>query len=528
MTLVKVKYDYYMRIRNKVEDLVGHRTRSIQKYQQAYEQEINRSAWEIGRKQELFKQIDKSQIVYIGDFHAQSQSTRAVLRVARKLAAQNVSLGLECFFVEHQKIINTYLQGHLSEREFLKKIEWKKTWGFPWEYTRPLMKWASQHKVPIIALNSTTKRNFSEQDRYTAGLINAAIKANPTRKMLVQFGDFHLASKHLPLEVRKTNRKISEVVLLQSPETLYFKLLKKHKDPSSADFVKLSANRWALMSVLPWVKWQDYLLYLETGHDKKVKVDDYDLTDHVCQAVEVLNKILNIQIKVDDLSVYSVNDEVLFNKIQKLPSLEKAYYKDILMSGQSFYCPEQQMGFVARPSLNQISKVAALYVLFKLGVYKKSIVDSRKDFLKNIWLEMLTYFLTKIINPKKKSDTFDDIRQALRLEQFSDKGKEALVLALEQKLNEVRFATFQDLSVVTKKNTGLKNKKSYMTAAQILGGIMGEKVYTAFQKKLLKLPEQKHLLFKDVHGKYFSQAYYEAVEIVDSWPSSFKSKFDKF
>lgn len=528
MTLVKVKYDYYMRIRSKVEDLVGNRTRSIQKYQQEYEQELNRSPWEVGRKQELFKQMDKSQIVYIGDFHAQAQSTRAVLRVARKLGAQNVCLGLECFFVEHQKVINTYLQGHISEREFLKKIEWKKTWGFPWEFTRPLMKWASQNKVSIIALNSGGNKKFSDHDKATALIISEALKANANRKMLVQFGDFHLATKHLPLEVKKLNRKVSDVVLLQSPENLYFKVLKKGKDPSTIDFIKLSTNRWALMSVVPWVKWQDYLLYLETGHDKKIKVDDYDLTDHVSQAVQVLNNILNITIKIDDLEVYSVNDETLFNKIQKLPVAERAYYKEMLLSGQSFYCPEQQMGFVARASLNQISRVAALFVLYKLGVYKKSLVEGKKDFLKNIWIEMLTYFLTKIINPKKKTDTFDDIRQALRSEQFSDKGKEALVLALEQKLNEVRFATLQDLSFMAKKNRSLRNKKCYATASQILGGVMGEKVYTAFQKKILKLPEHKQLLLKDLQGRHFTQAYYEAVEIIDSWPSSFKSKFDKF
>lgn len=528
MALVKVKHDYYQRIRKKVEDLVGHQTRSIQKYQQTYEQELNRCSWEVGRKKELFKQMDKSQIVYIGDFHAQAQSARAVLRIARKLGAPNVCLGLECFFVEHQKIINIYLSGHLSEREFLKKIEWKKNWGFPWEFTRPLMKWASQNKVPVVALNSMSKRSFAEQDRFTAGLITRVLKSDPHRKMLVQFGDFHLASQHLPANVRKLNRKISEVVLLQSPENLYFKLLKKYKDPSTADFIKLSSNRWALMSVLPWVKWQDYLLYLETGHDKKIKVDDYDLTDHVGQAVEVLNKILNFQIKIDDLSVYSVNDEALFNQIQKLPLAERAFYKDLLISGQSFYCPEAQVGFVARPSLNQISKVAALFVLYKLETFKKSLVDVKKDFLKNIWLEMLTYFLIKLINPKKKTDTFDDIRQALRSEQFSDKGKEALVLALEQKLNEVRFATFQDLAFMKTKKTSLKHKKSYVTAAQILGGIMGEKVYTAYQKKILKLPQHKQLLLKDLQSKLFNQTYYEAVEIIDSWPSSFKSKFDKF
>lgn len=528
MTLVKVKHDYYRRIRDKVEDLIGFRTRSIQKYQQQYEQEINKAQWVIGRKQDLFKQIDKSRVVYIGDFHAQTQSARAVLRFGRKLGASQVSLGLECFFSEHQKIIDAYLQGHISEREFLKKIEWKKNWGFPWEFTRPLMRWASQHKVPVIALNSRKYQKFSERDKFSAMRINEALRGYPTKKILVQYGDFHLASKHLPAEVRKINRNVLDVVILQSPENLYFKLLKKNKDPSNVDFIRLTDNRWALMSVLPWVKWQDYLLYLETGHDKKVKVDDYDLTDHVSQAVQVLNKILSLNIKVDDLSVYSVNDEILFSKIQKLSVAERTYYKELLLSGQSFYCPEQQMGFVARASLNQISKVAAFFVLYKLGIYKKSFVDAKKDFLKVIWLEMLTYFLTKIINPKKKSDTFDDIRSALRAEQFNDKGKEALVLALEQKLNEVRFATFQHISIVNHRKSLAKNKKSYMTAAQILGGIIGEKVYTAYQKKILKLPQQNQLLFKDLHSKYFTQAYYEAVELIDSWPSSFKSKFDKF
>lgn len=528
MTLVKVKYDYYVRIRNKVEDLIGFRTRSIQSYQRQYEAELNKSKWEIGRKQELFKQIDRSQIVFIGDFHAQAQSARAVLRLARKIGAQNVCLGLECFFSEHQKIINAYTQGYLSEREFLKKTEWKKNWGFPWEFTRSLMKWAMQNKVPVVALNSKGMKKFSEQDRTTAKVIGEALKTHSQRKMLVQYGDFHLASAHLPREVKRIHPGIKDVVILQSPENLYFKLLKKDKDPSAVDFIKLSQNRWALMSVVPWVKWQDYLLYLETGHDKKIKVDDYDLTDHVSQAVQVLNKILNIHIKVDDLSVYSVNDEILFNKIQKLPLADRTYYKELLLSGQSFYCPEQQMGFVARASLNQISKVAALFVLYKMGVYKKSLLDAKKDFLKVIWLEMLSYFLTKIINPKKKSDTFDDIRNALRSEQFADKGKEALVLALEQKLNEVRFAAFQEVTFLSKKNAGLRNKKSYAAAAQILGGIMGEKVYTAFQKKILKLPGQNQLIFKDLQGKYFAQAYYETVEIIDSWPSSFKSKFDKY
>lgn len=533
MSTLKVKYDYYLRIRHKVEDLIGSRALSIKKYQQQYENEIHRQPWKIGNKKDLFRQLARSEVIFIGDFHAQAQSARAVLRIARKVGSKNVVLGLECFKSEHQQNIDLFLQGQLGEKEFLKKIEWNKNWGFPWEFTRPLMKWASQNKIPVIALNAGSSKSLSDQDKFAAQLIAEAIKTYPERKIVVQYGDFHLASYHLPYQLRKLRPKVVDFVLLQSPEKLFFKILEKQIDPSVVDFVQLTSQRWAVMSVVPWVKWQDYLLYLETGHDKKIKVLDYDLTDHVLQAVQILIKSLALEkdvlkkINTDDLSVYSMNDEVFLNKIQKMPSADRAYYKELILSAQSFYCPELQFGFVARPSLNHVSRVAALYVLYKLGIHKKTILDPRKDFLKMIWLEMLTYYLTKIINPKKKTDTFDDIRNALRSENFSDKGKDTLILALEQKLNEVRFATFQDLSFV-KKNAPLKSKKVYFSAAQILGGIMGEKIYTAYQKKIFKLSLHRSLIFKDIHHKYFNQAYYESVEVIDSWPTTFKSKFDKY
>ncbi|MFN3454168.1 MAG: ChaN family lipoprotein [Pseudobdellovibrio sp.] len=526
--MLKAKHDYYLRIRGRVESLLGGTSAAFKAYQSAYEKEVNSNSWQLGRKKDLFNQIDKSQIIYVGDFHAQMQSSRALLRIARGIGSDKVAIGLECFFIEHQKYLNQFLMGNISEREFLRKIEWKKSWGFPWEYTKSLLKWASLQKVPVYALNKKNINGLNERDVVSAKIITQILKKHPQRKLIVQYGDFHLASKHLPYQVKLKNRKIVETVILQSPEELYFKIFSRNKDISGVDFVKLTERRWALMSVVPWVKWQDYLLYLETGNDKKIRVSDYDLTDHVGQAVNIINTALSLSVSIDDLSIYSVNDEILFDKIQSLPAQERASCKEMIVSGVSFYCPEQRIGYVARPSLNQISKVAAQYVLYKLGVFTKTISDVRKDFLKSIWLEMLTYFLTKLINPKRKSDTFDDIRAALRSEQFSDKGKEALVLALEQKLNEIRYATLQVYNSTIIRNKNYKNKKSYYTASQILGGIIGEKVYTAFQKKIFKLPQQNSLLFKDLNSKLFTQSYYESVELIDSWPSSFKSKYDKF
>ncbi|MBY0452082.1 MAG: hypothetical protein K2P92_03535, partial [Bdellovibrionaceae bacterium] len=68
---------------------------------------------------------------------------------------------------------------------------------------------------------------------------------------------------------------------------------------------------------------------------------------------------------------------------------------------------------------------------------------------------------------------------------------------------------------------------SFMTAAQILGGIIGEKFFYALNKKLIRLPENQGLIFKNLNSQDFQKVYFESLEMVESWPVSFKSKYDK-
>ena len=140
---------------------------------------------------------------------------------------------------------------------------------------------------------------------------------------------------------------------------------------------------------------------------------------------------------------------------------------------------------------------------------------------------MVTYLCSKIANPKRKSDTLQDIRSALQKEQFDDRGKEALMLSLNQKLTELQFISSKKIKNISSFQTKILNKKSYVIASQILGGIMGEKFYSAIIKKYLKLPLDKKVIFKDLQSAHFAEVYYETLEMIESWPTSFKSKFDK-
>ncbi|MEQ1722606.1 MAG: hypothetical protein ABL930_05485, partial [Pseudobdellovibrio sp.] len=388
-------------------------------------------------------------------------------------------------------------------------------------------KWAHQNKVKIYGINAGSKaKNLKDRDKLSADSLKKISAAHKNSKIFVQYGDLHLASAHLPKSLQKVLPRSDLCVIYQSPEILYFKIMEKQKEIST-DVVKLGADKWALNGLPPWIKWQDYLLFLESGYDKKIQIQDVDPTDTVAATVDFLTKSFGLSSEVSELSVYTSDDNSFFEKLGACPLVLRNKIVENVQEGVSFYIPEIQCGYLARYSVNHVTRVAAQYIYYKEGAYTKTILDPKKDYLKIIWLEAIIYFFSKVKNPKRKTDTMQDIRNALQKELFDDRGKEALMLALTQKLSEIQFLSegkFRSLNETVMKKY---NKKSFFISAQIIGGIMGEKIFYAFNKKLIKLPLNKNLLFKNLQMSTFNKAYYESLEMIESWPVSFRSKYDK-
>lgn len=524
--LVQIRKDFYKTIRKRVESITGSLSKEFQTYSQRYESELNQMSWISVDKRHLFARIKSADIVVVGDFHAQKQSTRGFLRIVRKMKSPPI-LALECLTEKDQPFIRAFLAGEISEKEFLTRVAWKKKWGFPWENYRPLFRWAQQSKSMIFGINSEVQeKKLSLRDEKSANVIKKIHQQYPQKKIFVQYGDFHIASAHLPKAIKKRIPKVDLCVIYQSPEILYFKIMEKHKELTT-DVVKLSEDKWALNVLPPWVKWQDYLLYLESGYDKKIKVSDLDPTDSVSNTVDMLAKSFGLKIETSSLSVYSALDDSFFDQIEKLPILHKKRILENIQDGYSFYLPELEIGYLARLSVNHVTKVAAQYIYYKDGGYTKTLIDPKKDFLKLIWLEAVTYLCSKVTNPKRKTDTLQDIRTSLQKEQFDDRGKEALMLALNQKLAEMQFLSHQKMKFNQDESYKKMSKKSFNISSQILGGILGEKFFYALTKKLIRFPVNKNLLFKNLQVNNFSQVYYESLELVESWPVAFRSKYDK-
>lgn len=524
--LAQIRKDFYLSTRARVESVIGRESNQLRRYREKYEKELGRLKSVPAQKKQFIARLKQAQTILVGDFHALKQSSRGLLRLIRKIKPDFV-LCLECLKASDQKHIDDFLSGKLSEKDFLNKVQWKKNWSFPWENYRPLFKWAQQNSVKIYGINGDGKSlTLSQRDAYSARVIKSIRAKYKNKQIFIQYGDLHLASAHLPKEIKKVLPKEDLCVVFQSPEIVYFNIMEKQKEIST-DVVRLSADQWALNGLPPWVKWQDYLLYLESGFDKKIKRSDTDLTDNVASTVQLLCESFGFKSDISSLSVYSSDDDSFFDQIETLPIALRKRILDSIQDGQSFYIPELQIGYLSRLSVNHVARVAAQYIYFLQKGYLKSIVDPKKDFLKLIWLEMVTYLCSKFANPKRKSDTLQDIRSALQKEQFDDRGKEALMLALNQKLIELQFVSLGKVKNFNSLRTQIYNKRSYTMASQILGGIMGEKFYLALSKKQLRLPGDARIIFKDLSTVHFAESYYESLDFIESLPSSFKSKFDK-
>lgn len=533
---IRIRKDLYLQMERQVRHRLGEDIPELREYRETYNKEFNKK-WIGVDKEVLFAQIEKAQLVIMGDFHALHQSQKAHLRVLRHLSLnKKIILAVEFFEADDQAVLDQYLDGAISEKKFLSEVQWNLKWGFPWEHYKPIIYWARKHKVPIQGLNKSFKKrsaaNLKSRDVYAAKKIVHLAKENPSHLIFVIYGDYHLAKNHIPEKLESfIGKAISKktVRIFQNSESIYFKLLEKELE-SSTDLVRLSKNAFCLMSVPPWVKWQNYLMYLEQTYDfdlnEKVTEDaTLDYTDHVSRYVKIIADELNLAVSVSALSVYTAGDPTFWINVRKHYDVKKRHWIEMMISeGASFYLPEIKVAYLARGTVNHAASLAMRYIHAQINGVKSMSYDPKIDFIRLIWLEGIAYFGSKIINHKRKADTIADIKISLSSKNSLDIGKEALKLALMQKMNEMRAITGvnKPLRIRTRK------RWTYFVAANLLGGMLGERLYSGYRKKIITALDIGNFVKVAIDDDHqFLVNYYKLIRVAESLPIPFHSKREK-
>ena len=107
----------------------------------------------------LIGKLSKVSIVYVGEIHTSVEDHKVQLKILEKLSqgGRCVELAMEMFPAEAQPILDRYIQGEMTEEDFLKEVGWEEIWGFPYSLYRDLIDWQKEKHMPVLGLNAPNK-----------------------------------------------------------------------------------------------------------------------------------------------------------------------------------------------------------------------------------------------------------------------------------------------------------------------------------------------------------------------------------
>ena len=109
--------------------------------------------------QSLIPELAKNQVVYIGEMHTRYDHHLTQLEIIRRIHATHPDLviGMESFQQPFQEYLDAYVSGDLSEREMLRRTEYYARWRYDYRLYAPILRYAREHGIPVIALNIPTE-----------------------------------------------------------------------------------------------------------------------------------------------------------------------------------------------------------------------------------------------------------------------------------------------------------------------------------------------------------------------------------
>ncbi|PYV42292.1 MAG: hypothetical protein DMG06_14475 [Acidobacteria bacterium] len=223
-----------------------------------------RSYAEISSYDNLYRRCKAANIVWVGDYHANPASQRFLIRLLKVLRSSErpMILGMEIVYKKNQGILEQWLDGAVSEKEFLRRIRYDSEWGYDWENYREIFLTAKSLRIAVKGLDCELRkdlRKIRKRDFCVATKIIEIIQQNSQAQLVIFFGESHLAESHLPGKVRSAlkdeGQALEDIVIVQNMDSIYWALMRQKYQ---ADVVKIEPNKFCVLNSTPLEKYRSY------------------------------------------------------------------------------------------------------------------------------------------------------------------------------------------------------------------------------------------------------------------------------
>ncbi len=483
--------------------------------------------------EELKTRVKETDTIYLGDFHTFDQNIRNVLRIIKVIlnSKNKCIVALEMVDAQFQFYIDTYMEGHLTDLEFLESIDYHESWRFPWTHYKLIFDLAKENDIKIIGLN--TKGNLIERDLFAAKLISHTLKTQKNTQVLVLYGELHLTPNKIPKLVKDQNPHTESVIIHQNLDEVYWKQIELNQDNKVVCF---DQNEFCINSAPPWIKYESMIYWYENlSNDPDFDIHEYiiengkkifsdDTHENFFSMCKEMITAIRINFDLDELEDFNLHDhtnlEFIEDKVLELDSKELvSFYNYLFQTGQSFKLPDENTFYCSSYSMNRMAYLAGIYIFhyfFKKQNEKTATILTQKTQTNRFILfsieALFAFFFSKVINPHRKCEMYLDLRS-----QFSNQTDE-----LTKKLYSIAADILDGMDIETSLK-GLDLSEVHEISLHV-GHILGEYLYENIfnQKKNLNIEGDflvtkisefqfnkiKSILLKDTHYKTHQKRYF--------------------
>lgn len=471
----------------------------------------------------------KSDIIYIGDYHALPATQHFASRLLSEIASRcrRVVLGMEMVFGRHQRILDAWLADEISEADFLRRIRYDLDWDYSWPSFRALIETAREHNCRVYGLDCEPRSSFRhirKRDRYAAARIVSLLERGDASKVVVVFGESHLASKHLPGLVtrglKRAHLEKRDVIVVQNMDEIYWQLAEKCLQ--HADVVRVGARQYCALTTGLIEKYEAYRQTIERWKQEHVD-EDVDLTSTIYNVIDTILDFL----KIDKYSyclerdtgcvefiidaypeVYSNADASLVRRLLHGVGMDSQDEEEILSHLErrgSCYVPRLNAILIGAFNLAHAGEEAGHFVnMVLIGlIHEHARLWARQhdNFYTCVIEETLAFFTSKLIHPARnyfQESPFYRLYGKPREEVEAQSGHsqeefdKIVRFILVHKRMEQKYADYAHVPEEILEGINADRRRVYILTHE-LGYFLGQQMYEGFQQKVITWEEISRL-----------------------------------
>ena len=109
--------------------------------------------------EQIIPALAERRVVFIGEQHTRYDHHLTQLEIIRRLHALHpqMAIGMETFQQPFQRYLDEYIAGSISEQEMLSATEYYRRWRLDYRHYAPILRYAREHRLPLVALNVPTE-----------------------------------------------------------------------------------------------------------------------------------------------------------------------------------------------------------------------------------------------------------------------------------------------------------------------------------------------------------------------------------